>query len=113
MLSRNRKLMNLQRFMVQSKHIIHVRWKKIMKYGKMITGLILLALLVSCMGVLNAIDPKDNVTVTMDGVSFDAPRTSNNTTDFTKTPTGGITWAYEDYEHGLSVYVSDMGGCFS
>lgn len=49
----------------------------------------------------------ENVTVEMGGIVFDAPVTHNNTTDFTKLDDGSITWAYEDYENGVSVYVCD------
>ena len=34
--------------------------------------------------------------------------THNNTTSFTKAEDGSITWSYDDYEHGLTVYVCDV-----
>lgn len=48
-----------------------------------------------------------NVTVEMNGILFDAPVTTNNTTSFTKLDDGSINWAYEDYEHNVSVYVDE------
>ena len=75
-------------------------------YKKLTITLLFIFTIIYCIGTINAIDPKDNVTVEMYGVKFDAPTTINNTTNFTKTDTGVI-WDYEDYEHKLSVYVSD------
>ncbi len=50
---------------------------------------------------------KENVTVEMNGILFDAPVTNNNTTSFTKLDDGSINWAYEDYENNVSVYVDE------
>jgi hypothetical protein len=75
-------------------------------YKKLTITLLLLLTIISCIGTINAIDTNDNVTVEMYGVKFDAPTTNNNTTNFTNHDTGVI-WDYEDYEHKLSVYVSD------
>ncbi len=51
--------------------------------------------------------PVENKTITVGGITFDAPVTSNNTTSFTKLDDGSITWAYEDYENNVSVYVEE------
>lgn len=48
-------------------------------------------------------DLSHNTTLEMNGVKFDVPLSNNNTTNEYKEQ--GTTWAYEDYEHGISVYV--------
>ena len=75
---------------------------------KMITiGLLLIFLVTLTAGTLVAIDPKDNETITMNGIKFDAPKTGNYTIDSTKAPDGTWTWTYTDREHDLWVYVCD------
>mgnify|MGYP003290995408 CR=1 FL=1 len=51
--------------------------------------------------------PVENKTITVGGITFDAPVTNNNTTSFTKLDDGSINWAYEDYENNVSVYVDE------
>lgn len=69
-------------------------------------GLILIiALGVFFLGVYNP--PVKNHTVTVDGISFNAPDTSNYTNDEVVTPKGSRIYIYTDEEHNLSVSVSD------
>ena len=71
-----------------------------------LTLLILLTLLTTTTTITATDYTKENKTVTIDGITFDAPTTNNNTTTFTKLDNGQINWAYEDPEHKLTVYIS-------
>lgn len=78
--------------------------KKITKIA--ITLLILGAMLMAIIPSM-ALDPTQNETIEMNGVKFDAPKTSNYTIDKAKGPTGAWTWTYDDPEHEFYVYVCD------
>lgn len=78
-----------------------------MKTGLVCCGLIVVIALVAFLIVGNSNKPIENKTIEIEGIKFDTPVTNNNTTNFVKTPSGGITWAYEDYQNNVSVYVMD------
>ena len=48
----------------------------------------------------------ENKTVTIDGITFTAPVTNNNSTTFTKTDNGQINWEYADNQNNVSVFIS-------
>ena len=75
------------------------------KIGGIVCLLIIIIFILAMM--TGGSNTKENKTITVGEVTFTTPVTNNNTTTFTRTPTGGITWAYEDYENNISVYVCD------
>jgi len=73
------------------------------KKNMIIPLLLLLLTLTLLPTTIASADLSKNTTLEMNGVKFDVPLSNNNTTNEYKEQ--GSTWAYEDYEHGISVYV--------
>lgn len=72
-----------------------------------IGGLCLLILIIAIIGFATTGTQKtnENTTMKLADITFTTPVSHNNTTNEYKTPTGGTTYAYEDYENNVSVYV--------
>ena len=73
---------------------------------KTITLLLLILLTASLTSIVFADDARENKTVEIEGIKFDAPITQNNTTSFTKLDDGSISWEYIDYDNNVSVFIS-------
>lgn len=80
-----------------------------MKTKQKITTILILGLLLVVIGMstVSALNKAENETITMNGVTFNAPKTDNYTISNATDQQGGKTFTYDDKKNELYVYVCD------
>lgn len=74
---------------------------------KIILLTIISLVLLSCIASVNALNRAENETITVNGVTFNAPKTDNYTITNASDQQGGKTFTYDDPKNELYVYICD------